>query len=1125
MGSGGGAAPPLPAAASPPLRQAAGEQALHPRPPMTPRPPAAAPPGTAVAGSPGHGWPRGPRSLREAGGANGTAVGGGGGGSGGGSILDRLSPPTPPPAAPPAQRPGLAAPAAEPPTRSAAAAAPDRTAATLDPPAPSTPNSTSAAAGGGAAPWPWAQALTLDAAAAAAAASGSRGACRGFADLPPELLLEVLKALPARSLAAASLVCRAWRRAAREPWLWVRQLCAAGYPLPVAAYITSASATAVPTSPTVPVAGRDPGAAASTEEAVDAAAEAAEAGAEGGGPDAARAVAGVRGIRAVRAVRAAGGSSHEDFLGGLRAGFLDRLQQQAATAAGSAGGGATAALRLSAPAAAAAAGGGGHRHHQPPTAVDLKALYGRTIQIESNWRAARYAESSLREHGSNVECLAFQDVEPWGSVLLSAAWDGGVRLFALGPPGGPPQQARCVRRYRGHTGWVTCMAAGRHQVVTASTDRRVAAWRYHVESTDPWVTLEHPQEVTLVRFAYAPPPPATTHYLPHHHCHSPAAPRAAGPALSRAGGAAAAASAPTDDRGCMEPPCTHVRQSHGSVYGADDALAAQWPYDPSYEDWVVTGCVDGALRLWHLPSKQLLRLFAGHSDVVWGAHVLHGGSVLVSAGRDGTAKLWQLPHLSEAAADCDASRIGGGGAGAGGGGFGGGGGGGEVGFGGWGAAGGQAGQGFKTVEPMATLCGHTSAVLCMDVHRAPPGVVPPAQAQCAAGAPSVPGVSFGGGGGGGGDGRPAESRAVHAEMTSTLARLLSTSLVAPPSSSGLLASGGSAGGGRAGSSGLLGARWPEPPMPLPPSPSAAAAGAAAEAPVWLVATGGADAVVRVWDLSSARCLSTLRGHTVGVLSLRFGHLPRHPDGRRDGALLPPDLDVSGAAPPPSRPDLALPPGLYGSTAGGAPGALPPSQRLVLVSGSVRDVRVWDPLSGAALAVLSDHSGPVTALALVHGALVTLAMNDGLIVYKCNGLDTPGGEAEAAKAAAAATGGASDAAGSGDYDIGDGDGNSRNGTGAGGGGGGGGLPAPVRLRRLVASQRSPLELVVCMQDAPHHSFAAALAAHLEGLAVGSGTGDITYLDFRPRPAPLPRALRPQQPQQPQPGGGSPFTLRF
>eukprot|EP00198_Chlamydomonas_reinhardtii_P006932 XP_001696268.1 predicted protein [Chlamydomonas reinhardtii] len=43
------------------------------------------------------------------------------------------------------------------------------------------------------------------------------------------------------------------------------------------------------------------------------------------------------------------------------------------------------------------------------------------------------------------------------------------------------------------------------------------------------------------------------------------------------------------------------------------------PYDPAGEDWVVTGCVDGCIRLWHVPSRTLLRAMSGHRDVVWSA--------------------------------------------------------------------------------------------------------------------------------------------------------------------------------------------------------------------------------------------------------------------------------------------------------------------------------------------------------------------------------------------------------------------------------------------------------------------------------------------------------------------------
>lgn len=278
----------------------------------------------------------------------------------------------------------------------------------------------------------------------------------------------MFRLLPARALAVAGCVCRAWRRAAREPWLWVRQVCAAGYSLPASALMVTQ--TAAKTHATAALSAVGPGQGGDRD-----AGQEGEEEVEGEGL---RAVAGVRGIRVLRAVRHAGGSSHDDFLGGLRAGFLDRLQrqQQQQQQQGHQGqqghrlGGLGFGL-------AGAPRGQPHDRQQreqqqgPGERVyggcDLKALYGRTVRLESNWRTARYAELALREHTSNVECLAFQRAEPWGAVLLSAAWDGGVCLFALGgeeaaAAAGP----RCVRRYRGHAGWITGMAAGRYRVVT-----------------------------------------------------------------------------------------------------------------------------------------------------------------------------------------------------------------------------------------------------------------------------------------------------------------------------------------------------------------------------------------------------------------------------------------------------------------------------------------------------------------------------------------------------------------------------------------------------------------------------------------------------------------------------------
>ncbi|KAG2438591.1 hypothetical protein HXX76_005141 [Chlamydomonas incerta] len=1213
-----------PAAAATCEPAAAPRPQLVPQPPMAPRPPPELQPGAPGAGGGAMARGRPTPHLRQ-----GTAAPSAGLVAEGSSILDRLAPaaPAPPPVPPPAP-----APAAPP-----AAAVPV-------PPAPTPATAPAVAKGLGMDAWPWAEVFSKD-----ASSNNSNSSNSGLGSMPHECLMEVLKALPARSLAAAGAVCRAWRRAAREPWLWVRQLCAAGYPLPYAAYVAAAA-----TAP--------PGAAAGALLQHSSAG----AGDPGGDPESpssggvgARAVAGVRGIRAVKAVRAAGvAGSHEDFLGGLRTGFLDRLQSQAqgAGGGGSEGGGArlhmprpppgqppgaASASSASASASAAPAAGASRATALQP-ALDLKALLGRNRRLESNWVSGRYAESQLREHSSNVECLAFQWVEPWGPVLCSAAWDGSVRVFSLGPaeaaPGGAPaapQQVRVVRRFRGHTGWVTSMAAGRHVVVTASTDRRVAAWRYSSEAESPAALLDHPAEVTNVRFAYAPnaPPPTAHHPAPQ------LVPR---DALARNQRGAAAQPQPATESGSsrgsdLSDPARQQQLQPWSGAGSDAAAAGaaasgaaavivpyDAPYDAAWEDWVVTGCVDGCIRLWHLPSRTLLRAMSGHSDVVWSCHPLTGSSVLVSSSRDGSTKLWQLPAFAAAqaavataaaaaaAADGQAAA----GAGARAAGAAAGGGHGQAQGQGQEAAGGAAGGAAaraptQVVEAMATLCGHSSPVLCMDVARVPAGVLPPPAPPRAAGAPppggAGPGVQPAPPPAGGvvnapnnASARPEEVLAAHADLLSSLVHLLNTSLVeppapAPPASAPASAAAPAAGAaapapaaGTAPAAARAAARSSHAPsdarldangdpidglgsVTRANKAAAAAAAAAAALPVWLVATGGADGVVRVWNLASASVLSTLKGHTVGVLSVKFGYLPRTAAAARDAQLLPPDLDVAAAAPPPAAAAAgkALPPGQYGlglqtppspsasipdtsatactallpkrpgagsaaaahaggRAAGGA--VLPPSQRLVLVTGSVREVRVWDALSGVALVALEDHSGPVTSISMVHGALVTLAMGDGLIVYKCNGLDTP----PAATASTASTAGTLVAVAAADE--------AGRSSGAGGTRPGSAGPgaAAARLRQAVAAQRRPLEPVICLQDGVHHSFAAALATHLEGLAVGSGTGDITYLDFRPRASPLPSLTAGRHQQQTAAlraaaaaaqgreagaGGGSAFVLRF
>lgn len=98
----------------------------------------------------------------------------------------------------------------------------------------------------------------------------------------------------------------------------------------------------------------------------------------------------------------------------------------------------------------------------------------------------------------------------------------------------------------------------------------------------------------------------------------------------------------------------------------------------------------------------------------------------------------------------------------------------------------------------------------------------------------------------------------------------------------------------------------------------------------LVATCGADGVVVVWDPRTGAVVSTLRGHTHGVLAAEF---VRWNDALR------------------------------------------------IVTGSAdTSVRIFDPYAGVLVASIFDHGAPVSQIRATATALVTVAPGDGVMAY-------------------------------------------------------------------------------------------------------------------------------------------------
>ena len=115
----------------------------------------------------------------------------------------------------------------------------------------------------------------------------------------------------------------------------------------------------------------------------------------------------------------------------------------------------------------------------------------------------------------------------------------------------------------------------------------------------------------------------------------------------------------------------------------------------------------------------------------------------------------------------------------------------------------------------------------------------------------------------------------------------------------------------------------------------------------LCATAGADAVIIVWDVEKAAAIAILSAHEGGVLSATFWS---RGGGRRASS------SSSSSTSPETLPRLVT---------GAADGC----------------VRLWEiSHGGACLAVLNDHSAPVTDVRAFGAVVVTVAPGDGVVAY-------------------------------------------------------------------------------------------------------------------------------------------------
>jgi WD40 repeat protein len=121
----------------------------------------------------------------------------------------------------------------------------------------------------------------------------------------------------------------------------------------------------------------------------------------------------------------------------------------------------------------------------------------------------------------------------------------------------------------------------------------------------------------------------------------------------------------------------------------------------------------------------------------------------------------------------------------------------------------------------------------------------------------------------------------------------------------------------------------------------------------MVASGGSDRSLRLWDLESGECLQTLQGHSAFVSGVAW-----HPSGKRivtssaDGTLRVWDLDQERCVQV-----------LEGHRGPVRDLAITQDGRIALSAGQDGSIGVWDLVEGAHIRFLRGHSGAITSVAL------------------------------------------------------------------------------------------------------------------------------------------------------------------
>lgn len=307
-----------------------------------------------------------------------------------------------------------------------------------------------------------------------------------------------------------------------------------------------------------------------------------------------------------------------------------------------------------------------------------KEVYQERFKVGTNWKYGRYSTKILKGHTNGVMCLQFDD-----RVLMTGSYDSTVKIWDL-------QTGKVIRTLTGHNQGIRCLHFDDTRLVTGSLDNSIRIWNWRtgacintfnvhsrgvigVHMADKLLASGSADNTIVVHDFSTFTRSVLTGHADWVNCVKIDLPSRT---LFSASDDCTVKLWDLDTKACIKTFEGHVGQvqqvlplppdfevdendfvahanndtsdtaslSSDNPDPKDDTAVPQEPIFPNDPDrpsppsYMLTGSLDGTLRLWHVPSGRCIHRFFGHVEGVWSiaADTLR----LVSGAEDKTIKIW-----------------------------------------------------------------------------------------------------------------------------------------------------------------------------------------------------------------------------------------------------------------------------------------------------------------------------------------------------------------------------------------------------------------------------------------------------------------------------------------------------